>query len=1020
MKAKSRILSFALPMTLAWAGLLFAGTTGKIAGKISDAATREALISANILIKGTNLGTVSSLDGTYTVNNVAPGTYAVVVSMMGFQRVEYRDVQVNIDLTTRLDVAMQPKAVDLETTVIIAQRNLVIKDMTSSLATTSAEQIAALPVNNVQQVLRLNAGIIESDGRLHIRGGRPGEVAYWVDGISATDMYDGRMSTTVENSAIQELQVISGTFNAEYGQAMSGIVNIVTKEGGEAYSGQIKAYAGDYVSTDDRYGLYKSLQTQRNPLTGLTQIVSSERDEPLKKFNPIYNGEGSLSGPVPFIGKSLSFFANGRFYSEEGYFYGRNWFRPNGTPGDSSLIAMNPYQNISLQGKLRYQFNPTIRMSYNLFWNRANRDRNFFRFSSADYQGFNGFNVHDYKYVPNGLPKYESGGFNHIFTLNHVLSKKTFYELRVNRYDSESKQYLYKDPTTAIKYLVSVQEDTANGIAAETFDPFTDEGAAKLQSITLLGGKYSYVPDPNGPDGYIHPDLIHVPTSYSFMNKGMDIAHIERSTAYWAGKLDVTSQISRVHEIKFGTEARQYKMILHSYQIVPETDGSGQEITPFRPAVPEVGSIFRNDYEREPMEMSAYAQDKIEFNNIILNAGLRYDYFDPNASMPVDPADPNIYSPFKNKNIYAGWVDMPANSGTTLDQYIRDKVAGGEFREYTPEERRAFMQKKVGAKMSVSPRLGISFPITDRGVIHFSYGHFLQIPEFQFLYSNPDFKLTSGSGTTLFGNPDLRPQKTVMYELGLQQQLSNDISIDMTIFYRDVRDWVGSSPTITTAKTAVEYSQYENKDYSNVRGITFKVERRFTNNYSFRADYSMQIAEGTYSNPADAYNAMQSNQAPVLALVPMGWDQRHTLNAQIIYRISKWTASLIGRYWSGRPYTPSFPVSEAVGGSSTTGLTINSARRPAQKSVDLTLNRAFSLGPRHTLEFFVNVYNLFDQRDATAVYADTGTPEYTTNIKPGIIPYSASRVSTVEDYTLQPSWYTAPRQVQIGFIFGFK
>jgi len=329
------------------------------------------------------------------------------------------------------------------------------------------------------------------------------------------------------------------------------------------------------------------------------------------------------------------------------------------------------------------------------------------------------------------------------------------------------------------------------------------------------------------------------------------------------------------------------------------------------------------------------------------------------------------------------------------------------------------MQRKVDAKMALSPRLGIAFPITDRGVIHFSYGHFFQVPEFQYLYTGPDFKITSGSGNGLFGNPDLKPQKTVMYELGLQQQLSNDLGVDVTLFYRDIRDWVGTSRLFDTEKLTVKYSMFENKDYENVRGITLKLEKRMSGNFSFRTDYTFQIAEGTYSSPTDEYNDALNDRAPVLALIPMNWDQRHTFNAQFMYNISGWTVSLIGRYWSGRPYTPSFPASESVGQSAVFGLTTNSARLPAQRGLDMTINKTFPLASRVNLNFFVNVYNVLDLRDAVAVYTDTGSPDYSTGIKPSQIPYSATRVSTVEDFVNNSSWYIAPRQVQVGLALGF-
>jgi outer membrane receptor for ferrienterochelin and colicin len=243
--------------------------------------------------------------------------------------------------------------------------------------------------------------------------------------------------------------------------------------------------------------------------------------------------------------------------------------------------------------------------------------------------------------------------------------------------------------------------------------------------------------------------------------------------------------------------------------------------------------------------------------------------------------------------------------------------------------------------------------------------------------------------------------------------------MDLTMFYRDVRDWVGtSSAPISTYQTGVTYAQFVNKDYENVRGVTLKFEKRMSSNFSFRADYTYQIVEGTYSNPTDAYNAISSHQAPILALVPMNWDQRHTLNAQLIYSESDWVISLIGTYWSGQPYTPSFPMFES-GSASVSGLTTNSENKPNQKNIDLSISKKIQMSRTLSLELFLNVYNLLDERDATNVYSDTGSPNYTTNFRPEEIPYSSNRVSTPEENINQPAWYTSPRQIQVGITLGF-
>lgn len=968
-----------------------AGTTGKLSGIIRDVTTTEPVVGANVTLKGTLIGASSDIEGSYSILNIPPGVYSVVISMVGYQQVQYDNVVINVDLTTTLDVMLQQTAIEIGAQIITAERPIVSKDMTGSMSTVGSREISSLPVQQIQQVLRLSAGIVEANGRLHIRGGRAGEVAYWVDGISATDMYDGRIGVAVENSAVQELQVISGTFNAEYGQAMSGIVNLITKEGGDSYVGQIKVYAGDYVSNSDKFSLYKRVDTDEEPGTR-REIVdpdSTERDFPLKNFNPIYNAEFSLSGPVPLIGgSSLTFFANGRYFYDEGYFYGRNWFKPNGNPGDNSLVALNPNETKTILGKLNYKLSNQIKVGYNVYWNESKRERNYFRANSIDYQfnvngqaNFNQFNSHDYKYVPYGIPQFNGYGLTNTFTLNHVLSQSTFYELRASRYYSESKQFVYENPLQAAVYIAQV--DSANNT--------------------------TYVVAPNSPDGYINPTAISQPATASFFNKGMDITHTERSSQYLVGKLDVTTQVDKKNQVKAGAEIRKHELTLHSFQIIPAVDANGVELTPFKPQVPDISSIYRSDYNRQPWEASLYLQDKMEFQDVILNVGLRYDYFDANAKIPADPEDPNIFNPFKTKNMFD--VNGDGSINNQDNQAAPSAVA----------KRRAYWYKTVKPKMALSPRFGISFPITDKGIIHFSYGHFLQIPEFQYLYTNPDFKISSSTNNAIMGNPDLRPQKTVQYEIGLQQQLSDVIGIDVSLFYRDIRDWVGTSRPIQTAKTSVQYSRYENKDYSNVKGITFKLEKRFSNNYSFRVDYTLQSAEGTYTDPIDEFNSLLSNQQPALSLIPLGFDRRHTLNAQFIYDLSGWKMSLIGRYFTGQPYTPSFTVAEAVGASGVSGLIANSARRPDQKTVDLTVSKMLPLFSSITFEVFVNVYNLFDQRDHTNVYGDTGSADYTTqtNLNPNQLPYNVNRVSTIADFVNQPAWYTAPRQIQAGVGIGF-
>ncbi len=883
--------------------LLKAGTTGKLTGKVVDSNTKEPLPFVNVIIVGTNYGAATDVDGRYIILNIPPGNYSIKAQSVGYQPVIVENVSISIDLTTEQDFSLTESAIELEAVVVEGKKDILKKDITSSQSSITSQQIKELPVQEFNDVLQLQAGVSkDAGGGFHIRGGRSSEIAYQVNGISITDPYDNSRGIDIDNSSIQELQVISGTFNAEYGNAMSGIVNTVTKEGGKIYHGGLNIYSSDYLSDFTSY--FNNINVY-NPVTN-------------------YNYQGNFSGPIPFTNDMVTVFLNGRYVYDDGYLYGVNEFNTDGSKADGRVVPMNWSKRWLGQANIAYQFFKGLKINTELLYSKEN------------YQDFNGDNsneTYNFKLEPAGNPFKYTKSYDGTLTINHVLSPTTFYTLKGNYFFKDFNQYLYPNPT-----------------------------------------------DPR----YMHPDSL-ITIDYAFHNKGTDLHRFFRETQSYTGKLDFSSQVTEHHLVQIGAEGKYHKLQFDDYNLEP-LRVNGVPVEPFVPSIPDPTSINRNLFSANPIELAGYVQDKIEFNNVIINIGLRLDYFDSRGKVLVDPSDPNI--------------NVPLRLG--LDSL---SIA----------QREPYFYKNATKKWQISPRFGIAYPISADGVIHFSYGHFLQVPTFEYLFNRGEYKVPeTGTVGDPYGNPDLKPQKTIMYEIGFRQQFADDYVIDATGFYRDIRDWITTSAPISTLN-GVTYSIYTNRDYSNVRGITINFSKRFTDHYSIELNYTYQVAEGSNSNPDDAFRAALNNQAPVIFLSPLNWDQTHNLNVNFLVGSDDWSVSLLAKYGSGLPYTPSVTQYTSDRGLNS-GFENNSRYRPGQFTVDLRANKSFEL-MGFNMNLYLKVFNLFDARTIINVWGDTGEPDFTTTVQN--VSEDPKRPNTVADYIRYPWFYGEPRLVQTGIEFTF-
>lgn len=933
-------IRYLILLSFLFSPLLFS-QSGKIAGKITDATTGEDLPFVNVMVVGTNYGAATDLEGNYFIINIPPGTYSVKASAIGYNSITVQNIKVATGFTSTENFKLLSTALELkEEVVVVAQKPLIQKDLTASTSIVGEDMIAQLPVTDLGDVLQLQAGFVQSGGDFHIRGGRAGQVAYQVDGVTLTDAYDGSTVINVNANAVQELQVISGAFNAEYGQAMSGVINIVTKDGDNQFQGNVQSYVGDYFSN-------------RN-----------DKFWNIDKINPaaIRNFEGSLSGPI--LRDELFFYVNGRYYYNTGYLFGQRKFlvtdRATEVPnsggadftitkdkndptkngnGDREFVSMNPREKIYAQGKLTYRLMPGMKVNFNYVLDRE------------EYQDYN----HSRKLTPdNNLRRFRKG-YSNTLSLNHAISNSSFYNLNLSYFFKEYFHYLFENI-------------------------YNDENTLSTS--------------------YVNNTILQTPP-YSFDIGGTDYGRFKRSTGTYSAKLDWTTQINQEINFQFGGEFKRHNIYFKDITLFPLLINGITTV-----AIAPITTPLNNEYTRNPIEGSFYAQSKFEAFDLIFNLGLRFDMFNPDGKVLSDPSDPNIIVPLRPSNQF-----NDLNGNGVFDPQLGETIK-------TIADRESYWYKDATTKYQLSPRVGLAFPISDKGVIHFSYGHFFQLPSYEYLYTNPEFELGVGSGNQgLFGNADLKPQKTVKGEIGVQQQIGDDISVDVTVFFEDFRDLTGTqNEEISVFGGAQSYSKYANSDFGFSKGFIISFEKRFSGGLATSIDYTYSVTKGNASNPADARNAILGGALPETYIAPLNWDQAHSLNLSVAYSVERdYGFSLIGNFYTGQPYTPGVNKNTRI---SQNAFPRNSESKPSIFNLDLRAYKDFDFGGS-VLSLFVKVTNLLDLDNPVNIYGDSGDPLFTfgrleaEKIKPKLYE------NTLDQLYTNPGHFSEPRRVELGFSYNF-
>lgn len=930
-----KLLHFFLLASLFLINQVFAGTTGKIAGNVVDKASGQPLPGANVVIEGMNLGAQTDLSGDFFILNVPPGVYTVSAIYIGYNTQQVQDVHVKVDLTTKLNYDLEEAILESETVIVIADRPLIQKDATATAAVVTAQEIEAAPIESFSEIALTKAGVsVGPSGQLHFRGGRAGEVAYLVDGVNGTNAFNGQISVEVATNAIQEAAIILGSFNAEYGQAMSGVINVVTKEGGPVYEGRVSFQTGDVVTSHSE--------------------IFTEEIENIDPFNT-YETEANLSGPFPGLGDLLTFNLSGRWFKDSGYLYGERWHNPidiadSVRTGDGAYVSLNPQENFNSHAKLKF-----------------NISNNFTFYLSGVYENSNWQTyAHQSSKVPDGFSTRYSNGYQIIGKINHSFADNAFYYVDLAYIDNKFERYLNEDP-------------------------FSTDHVWSGYQVTSAGQQFFT----GGTDNF-----------RQFQNqKTID------------AQFTIHSQLWKSHEVVAGVEMRQHELSNHSYYVDPDvrdepfTDSNSNGIwdpgedfydvnrnNQWDPAednnnngifgdIIELSGWTNDRYVRKPLEFYAFVQDKIELEDMVINLGVRLDYFDPDGRTLTDPTDPDINNPIKNENNFR---DLNGNG-------LQDP---GEP-DVTLAERQTYWYQNVDPIYQISPRIAFAFPISAEGKLFFSYGHFFQLPPYNYLYENFERRIKPGLIGSDLGNSAIKPQKTVSYEVGIEQQVLSDVAVYLKIYQRDLRNIIGQD--IVVLPNTDSYAVYVNRDYGRVRGVNFTLLKRFSGLFSASVDYTYQTAEGNESNPTETRRNWRLQLEDLKKIVPLDWDQTHTLRLNaIVAKPKDWSISLLGRIETGYPYTPQaaneiVQIAEA-----------NSGRKISIIKFDLNARKTFPIHLGNSTMFFsvyTKIYNLFDRMNENFVWDATGRATY------GLGLYGAA---FDPEWQRRPHWFYKPREIFLG------
>ena len=901
--------------------IVHGGVTGKISGKIQDGNSEEPLIGANVVIIGTTLGAATDVGGFYHILNIPPGYYDLRIDMIGYAQKVIKDVRVEIDLTSQINAKMTVEALSAEMIVVQAEQKLVKTDVASSQKSISSEQISEMPVTSVSEVIGLSAGI----SGFSVRGGNFNETQFMVDGLVLNDERTSEPTTGIPLSAVQDISLQTGGFGAEYRNARSGVINVVTKEGSKnSYSGTISVRRSP--ATQKHFGLspydpksfwFKPFLDNQVAWTGTN---NGAWDEYTQRQYPSFDGWNKISQQTMADddpSNDLTPAGAQKLFTWE--------HRLNGAIQDPDLnidIGFGgPVPFISSKlGNLR--FFASALQEKNMYLFEVSRPglekRSFLIKLTSDTKNNSKLNYTYLRGQMEGTTLSRGGETSIMDDIGDLASQVNLagftmpWRIFTNEYWSPTK---VDNGTHALKYTRQPNDNSFFELLLKIDSKkyHTDHGALRdttLYPIFGTGTNTYYANE--APVGFFGGPAFSVEGRLAFggaISTSRDFSKVKT----YSLKADYVIQVNQNNQIKTGSEI-----------VISDLDlkfGSQNEFLPS-------GNYWSRSKIR-PFRISIYGQDKMEYNGFVATIGANLDIINPNGEWyNVDSYDDDFYSS-----------------------------------NYSDEIENSLEKKKISTQIELSPRLSISHPITESSKLYFNYGRYQQMPISQDLY-----RVQRGSTQEVLtiGDPSLPMAKTISYEVGFDQSFFESYLVHLAAYYKDISDQQNYTRYIS-ANSKVNYSRLTSNSYEDIRGFEIELSKMRGKwitgflNYEYRVNTAGYFGlRRYYENPGDQRNyelnnEKQSKPRPIpniKSVVDFHTPQDFGPSIKGQNPMGGWHMNIVSRWSAGSWFT--------YNPNNVPGVEYNIQYLDSY-NIDLKFSKIFSAG-KIRLKIYADIYNVLNSK----------------------------------------------------------